>query len=310
MTAPTRRDAARSTSPAPSSDRAVAYWQLAEPVRREWLDHGLDTAPADRATTEDVLSRIYARHYRSRPRFRWVDSPRQALPLLAGLPTHDLLQQWIRARQPAGKPPLASDIAAGLSRLRSALDAGADHPDLTPAEAGRKKHAGNRDARKKDTGKKQGGAGPKWPVLPPTEALAAGVPLRVVLQQGVRDALRTSLVDGFSLPVRGALAAVGRQPVPTAWYGQQDAHWVAYYDVLRRLGLARYRRADETQLEEWAALARSAGWWWPGERTCVLVERPAVIRTEPVSGAWHGEQRPASGLAGPVGYRDGWRPLG
>jgi len=310
VTAPARRDAAHSTSPAPASDRLVAYWRLAEPVRREWLDHGLDTAPAGRATTEDILSRIYARHSRRRPRFRWVDSPRQALPLLAGLPTHDLLQQWIRARQPAGKPPLASDIAAGLSRLRSALDAAADHPDLTPPQAGRKKDARKKDAWKKDAGQKQDGAGSKWPVLPPIEALAAGVPLRVVLQQGVRDALRTSLVDGFSLPVRAALAAVGRQPVPTAWYGQQDAHWVAYYDVLRRLGLARYRRADETQLDEWATLARSAGWWWPGERTCVLVERPAVIRTGPVPGARHGEQRPASGVAGPVGYRDGWRPLG
>lgn len=310
MTAPTRRDAARSTSPAPSSDRAVAYWRLAEPVRREWLDHGLDTAPADRAATEDILSRIYARHCRSRPRFRWVDSPRQALPLLTGLPTHDQLQQWIRGRQPAGKPPLASDIAAGLSRLRSALDASADHPDLIPPPAGRKRDAGNRDARKKDAAQKQDGAGPKWPVLPPIEALAAGVPLRVVLQQGVRDALRTSLVDGFSLPVRAALAAVGRQPVPTAWYGQQDAHWVAYYDVLRRLGLARYRRADETQLDEWATLARSAGWWWPGERTCVLVERPAVIRTGLVPGSCHGQRRPARDGDGPIGYRDGWRPLG
>jgi len=48
-------------------------------------------------------------------------------------------------------------------------------------------------------------------------------------------------------------------------YGQQDSHWIAYYDVLRRLGLARYRSADDKQFEEWATLARSCGWWWPGE---------------------------------------------
>ncbi|WP_326555396.1 DUF6745 domain-containing protein [Micromonospora sp. NBC_01813] len=308
MTAPVRRDAARITSPATLFDRAVAYWRLAEPVRREWLDHGLDTAPADRAATEDVLSRIYARHSRRRPRFRWVDSPRQALPLLAGLPTHEILQQWIRGRPPAGKPPLTSDIAAGLSRLRSALDSGADHPDLTPPPAGRKRDARSKDIRKTDAGKKQDGAGPKWPVLPPAEAFAAGVPLRVVLRQGVHDALLTSLADGFYLPVRATLAAVGHRPVPTAWYGQQDAPWIAYYDVLRRVGLAQYRRADEAQLDEWATLARSTGWWWPGEETCVLVERPAVIRTEPVPGSWHGEQRPGQGGDGPIGYRDGWRP--
>jgi hypothetical protein len=75
---------------------------------------------------------------------------------------------------------------------------------------------------------------------------------------------------------------------------------------LRRIGLARYPAAEAGQLADWAAVARSCGWWWPGEEVCVVVERPAVIRTEPVPGSRHGEVRLRRD--GPsVGYRDGWR---
>ncbi|MEV7229599.1 DUF6745 domain-containing protein [Polymorphospora sp. NPDC051019] len=288
MTAPARHQAARDVIPARTLESSIEHWLAAVEIRREWLDHGLSTTPADRAGAEDRLTAIYARHFRPRPRFRWVDSPRQALPSLTGLPTHDVLQRWVMPRRPPGVPPLASDIAAGLSRLRGALDDAVSHPDLDPSRLRRDK-------------------GKPWPVLPPLEALDAGGPLREVLRQGVRNALRTSLADGFYLPVRAALSAYGRLPV--AWYGQQEAHWIGYYDLLRRLGFARYRPADADHLDDWAILARSCGWWWPGEDVCVVVERPAVIRTESVPGGWHGQVRPRQGDGGPVEYRDGWRPL-
>lgn len=107
-------------------------------------------------------------------------------------------------------------------------------------------------------------------------------------------------------PVQSALAAPGSLPV--AWYGQQEAHWIAYYDALRRLGLARYGPADNDHLDEWATLARSCGWWWPGEDLCVVVERPAVVRTEPIAGGWHDEVRLSRGRRPAVEYRDGWHP--
>ena len=226
---------------------------------------GRSTGPADRAGTEHLIAGIYRRQHRRAPVFRWVDSPRKALPLLTGMPTHHDLQSWVLARRPQGTPPLAGDIATALARLRGALDDAASHPDLT---------ATARKPDKEDRHK-------PWPVLPPVQAIEAGVPLREVLRQS----LHTPIAAGLTWPVRAALGPQGTLPV--CWYGQQDATWIGLHDIIRKLGLAQFRPRDAEQLDEWACLARAAGWWWPGEDVCVLVERPASI----------GPRR--------VGYRDG-----
>jgi hypothetical protein len=206
LTAPTRRHDAAAPVASFLSKRAHGPWQEAIKIRQEWLDHGLSTQPADRQTAEHSLTMIYASISRPRPRFEWVSSPQQALPLVAGWPTLDALYALIRDPRPHGKPPLASDLAMSLSHLRGALSSGVAHPD----------------------------------------------------------------------------------------------------DALHRLGLARYQPADLDHLGYWAALARSCGWWWPGEGVCVVVDRPEVARTEPVPGTWHDEVRlRPDGLR----YRDGWHPL-
>jgi hypothetical protein len=261
-------------------------WQDAIKIRREWLDHGLSTQPADRNTAEHSLTAIYAKISRPQPRFTWVDSPAQAIPLVTGRPTLDQLQAWIRDPHPPGAPPLASDLALLWSQLRGSLSAGLSHadPEMSPGRSGKRNEP--------------------WPELPPSEAFDSGVPLGVVLHQGIRTALHHSLAHGFRMPVRAAL--MGDQPMAVCWYGQQDAAWIAYYDTVHRLGLASYRPGDLDHLGHWIALARSCGWWWPGEEVCVVAERPELARTEPVPGAWHDEVRL---LRGGVRYRDGWHPL-
>jgi hypothetical protein len=89
-------------------------------------------------------------------------------------------------------------------------------------------------------------------------------------------------------------------PVPICWYGNQDASWVGYFDVLRRLGRATYPPG----FDAWVALTR-AGWWRPGEHECVLVERPSTLRVEPVPENWHAEIRLSTDSSAVV-YRDGW----
>lgn len=230
---------------------------------------------------------IYARISRPRPRFEWVSSPEQALARVAGWPTLGELYALIRDPRPRGKAPLASDLAMTLSRLRGALSAGVAHPDpeLSPVRRGKSREP--------------------WPELPPLRALDAGVPLSVVLHQGIRTALHRSLAVGFRAPVRTALADDPAR-VPVCWYGQHEASWIAYYDALHRLGLARYQPDDLDHFGDWAALARSCGWWWPGEGVCVVVERPELVHTEPLPGTWHDEVRLGPGS---VRYRDGWHPL-
>ena len=286
MTASARRyDAAPPVAEFKGS-RAHGLWQDATKIRREWLDHGLDTQPADRRTAEESLTAIYKRISRPQPRFVWVDSPVQAIPLVTGLATLDQLYALIRAPHSPQAPPLASDLAMVSARLRGDLSMRVSHPDpeLSPVKKGKKKEP--------------------WPELPPLRAIDSGVPLGVVLHQGIRIALHRSLAQGFRAPVHAALAT--DRSVPVCWYGQQDAAWVAYYDILHRLGLASYRPDDLDHLGHWIALARSCGWWWPGEDVCVVVDRPELIRTEPLPGTYHDEiQLARDGLR----YRDGWRPL-
>jgi hypothetical protein len=239
-----------------AADDARKAWQYAAGIRDEWLAHGLSTEDADRAPTEQSLTNIYHRLHRPRPRFVWVDSPAAALPLVGDLPTHDDLSRWIQGRRPSGAPPLASDLGAAVSRLRSTLEEGLEPPRFDRPTPRRK-------------------PGDPWPVLPPEVAIDTGIPFPVILRQSVRDVTWARLAKGLAWPIRVALAA-GR-PLPVHWYGQQDAAWIAYLDVIRRLGLARYPRPDDEHFEDWATLARSCGWWWPGETACVIVERPAAL---------------------------------
>lgn len=300
MIAPAPRRDADATVVAQPSKRVFELWNEAVLIRQEWLGHGLSTQPADRATAERALAAIYARVGRPRPHFEWVESPIKALPLIAGLPTLDELYRWIRDPCPQGTPPIASDLAALVSSLRSTLSEGLVSPDPELSPPRRPK----RDRQK------------PWPELPPRDALAFGIPLAIVLDRGVRRSLFRSLADGWYLRVRAALATEGS--VPVCWYGQQDASWVAYYDALHRLGLARYgpwtssqpgRPPSHTEQHfgEWADVVRTCGWWWPGEDRCVVVERAATVRTEAVPGADYGELRL---VRDGVVYRDGWRSSG
>ncbi len=264
-------------------------WRDVPKIRQEWLGHGLSTEPADRLTAERSLSAVYARLSRPQPRFIWAASPGEALPLVAGWPTLEKLYATIRYPSPRVKPLLASDLAMLVTQLRASLSAAVSFadPELSPA-------------------RKKGKLNEPWPELPPRQALDIGVPLGVVLHQGIHTALHRSLAQGVRQPIRNALSA--HAAVPVCWYGQQEAHWIAYYDTLHRLGLAHYAPNDLAHLDDWAALTRSCGWWWPGEEVCVMVDRPEQLLVEPIPAAQHEEVRLSPG--GGVRYRDGWTPRG
>ncbi len=119
-----------------------------------------------------------------------------------------------------------------------------------------------------------------------------------VVDGGVRQWLGESVRTAVAHRIREEQAA----GYGLHWYGQQDADWVAYYQVFQRIAGVPFTERDVAQLELWATIARSCGWWWPREGRCVIAERPLAIRTEP-----DGDRLRLHDGNGPaVVFPDGW----
>ncbi|MET8853573.1 DUF6745 domain-containing protein [Amycolatopsis sp. NPDC004625] len=101
-------------------------------------------------------------------------------------------------------------------------------------------------------------------------------------QRDVSPEARQTIKEAITTLVRSGI----RQSLGLYWYGQQDAYWVT-------------PDSGDPELELWATLVRSCGWWWPRDGVCVVSERPLAIRTD-------GEHRLhcETGLA--MVYPDGW----
>jgi len=243
-------------------------WWRATEIRSEWLSHALSTEPADRERAETAITALYRLVGAERPRFVWVASPSAAAEVLPF------------AEGPVDPRDALSEWERGFATLAFELR----------QSLGR--------------GSGSGGVRPSWRprLASAAAALEAGRSLDEVVDQWVHGSLGRWLVDGLCLPVRRALA--DRLP-GFGWYGQHDAHWIAYGDARRQLGLCRFAPADLEQLDLWAAVARSCGWWWPRRRICVVAERPEAIHTEPVQGS-DGELRLHHPRGPALRYRDGW----
>lgn len=235
---------------------SAAFWQQAVEIRDEWEAHGTAAGPSDQDAAEQAVSEVYAGLGRARPEFVWVRSPREAQPLVAHLPTLQDLYGWAKSPPFGRKPPLASDLAVALARLRGRMDDRIATPWFDPKPPKREK-------------------GKEWPNLAAGQLLAMGVPFIDVTRRHVRDKLFDVLAHGFYLPGKRKLG----DPSPVCWYGQQEAHWLAYYEVWRRLGLAKYSAELDAELDTWQVIARSSGWFWPDEKRCVISERPVTATT-------------------------------
>jgi len=241
-------------------------------LRDEWLQHGLATAPADRAAAEAAVIELYRLIGEPPPRFAWVPSPVAAVPVVAedrrGQHHHRL--GTLSAAMRSGEWPLVSRLASLVIDLRSRLD--------TRIARGHRRQVHWQDLRQARS-------------MPPEEALAAKASVAAIIEAAVNEPLTASLRDAVRVPMYKALLAAGGNPLSFTWFGQHDAYWVADYDIHQRTGLVTYLRDDVEQLELWATLARTAGWWWPDQGLCVMSERPAEMSVEPAPGGLHGEVR-------------------
>jgi len=279
-----RRARPRDTSPS-SRSRVTEFLRHAAAIRDDWLSAGLSVLPADRTTAEAAVTELYQLIAEPKPSFEWLPSPAAALAPGAGRGP-DPVRLRAGSAPPTGRDwPVAARLASLQSRLRQRLDArigsttSASWPDRGVVIA--------RSAA-------------------PEDALTSDASRADVLEVAVHDSLRTTLRDAVSVPLRTALARMMGDSPGLAWYGQHDAYWVAHYDVWRRTGLVTYGSQDDDELDLFAALARSAGWWWPGEGRCVMTSRPSAVRTEPLPGRWHGELRLHRPDGPAISYPDGF----
>ncbi|CAM3422068.1 DUF6745 domain-containing protein [Kibdelosporangium persicum] len=130
----------------------------------------------------------------------------------------------------------------------------------------------------------------------PSRAVAGDQPAKSILDPCVRGALRRSIRESVADMIRAA----DSRPSGLRWLGQHDVDWIAHYDMHQRVLETRFADEDLAELELWATLARSCGWWWPREDRCFVAERPLVLRTDPET-RLHCADGPA------VIYPDGWK---
>jgi len=122
-----------------------------------------------------------------------------------------------------------------------------------------------------------------------------------LISSQVSKAVRSEVVNQVASQVAGQVWGPVRHHIERqiegrldgAGYGQHDAHWIAFYDALGRLGV------DVPGLEGLTELTASCGWWWPFEDVCVLSERHTVLARDG-QGRLHSANGPA------VAYPDGW----
>ncbi|MEV4257677.1 DUF6745 domain-containing protein [Spirillospora sp. NPDC049652] len=249
-------------------------------IRDEWIDQGLCALPADRPAAEAAIFELYARIRRPAPRFVWVPSPSAALDAGSTAcrmppPRYDALPHR-RDDWPAAS--LISALGARLGfRIGEALK-----------------------SRRRDLGPH---LLDPWRTDAPEQAVRQGTDALRVVESAVLPALTRTVRDSLLIPLRDLLKAEAGGPLGYSSHGQHSVHEVGAHDIWHRSGLLRLRPEDSEQLDVWTALARSCGWWWPGDEECVVSERPVDVRTET---APDGGRRPHSLDGQAVRYADGW----
>ena len=262
-------------------------WRCVYAARAEWLNAALCTDPADRTTTERILSGFYRRLGKAPPKFIWFDGPLSASvlgPIVMAL----LVQQ-----------------KGTVDQLRDQLwgQLGDQLRDQLRGQLGDQLWDQLRDQLWDQLG---GWLGDQlwdqlWGQL--------GDQLRDQLWDQLRDQLRGQL--------GGQLWDLASRAYGLAWAGGEWSSWIAHSVICRDLVGVRYTQEQSTLLDEWARLSRASGWWFPSESYCFCAERHKTIRFDDARRlhcpdgpavecrdgfkvfAWHGTRVPAAWIENP-----------
>ncbi|WP_256980423.1 DUF6745 domain-containing protein [Rhodococcus sp. 14-2496-1d] len=256
--------------------------------RDRWLRYGLKAGPSDRTTAESAVAQLYRRAGFDAPEFVWVPSPAAAASFVTA---EQLVSEIPTTAAKDEKSP--ARIASLLSNSRRRMD---ERIDKRRIEWPRwyfhqnPNMPSDREARMTVATRS------------PEDAARAGISPDPIIRRTVWDSLRTSLFDGVASATR-SLAPQSFGSI--TWYGQQEAHRVAYYDIYRTFHLAAFEREDNELLDIQSALVESTGWWWAFDDVAVMSERPTAVHTEPVPNPVHGEVRLHNSSSPAVEFGDG-----
>ncbi|WP_415972350.1 DUF6745 domain-containing protein [Rhodococcus sp. 077-4] len=255
--------------------------------RDRWLGYGLKAGPADRSVAEGAVAQLYRLSGFDEPDFHWVPSPRAAATFIAS-------RHLARTTTlPTASIEVDASIATLLSDSRHRMDRIIERRHIEwPREHRWSEANGRNDVRARSIVARG----------TPTEAALAGISPDPIVDRTVRKSLHTSLFDGVAVAIR---TTTPRPFGSITWYGQQEAHRVAYYDIFRHFGLLSFGREDCELLDIQSALVESTGWWWAFENIAVMCERPTAVHVEPLPDSLHGEVRLHNSIEPALKFGDG-----
>ena len=264
----------RAASRPPRVDRTDDLVESAKALREPWLQRGLSCDPADVSAAEAAIGDIYALAGLRRPEVIWTPSPGAALDIMRTL--HE------------GPESMTSGVTELFSASHRTMKARIRRRADTDPFPSQFYPPGNT---------------PTWryasyePYIPDPDVYT-------LLRQSIWESLRTTLVDSV---VTGIKRLVEPQTGVVTWLGQQEAYRVAYFSIIRELGLADLTPACDAVLDLQSAMVSSCGWWWPADDVCFVSDRPCALSTEPTPAAVNSERRLHNVDSPAIEFRDGGR---
>ncbi|MDV6273469.1 hypothetical protein R3Q06_08155 [Rhodococcus erythropolis] len=253
-----------------------------ETIRNVWLERGLCTRPADRSTAESSVAQLYRRSALPKPEFVWVPSPRagSALIVTEGLSTK---MSFDGTGLDCASGYVASMFSASRRRMDARIERRRIDWQIEHWQRERRSVGTVRD-------------------LPSDHSARRGISPQRIVRAAMWESLHTTLFDGVAAAIRTMLTPVAGA---VTWYGQQEAHRIAYYDTFRRYGISTFDSEDRELLEVQTALADSTGWWWAFDNVCIMAERPTALHAEPIPGSAQGERRLHHSDSPAIEFEDG-----
>jgi len=246
-------------------------WAQTHSERERWIEIGTCTDPADRETSERVITGFYSRIRKKAPKFVWLDGPLSCCTQIEtlGAQGDQLSNQLSNQLRSQLRDQLWSQLNGKLSnQFRNQLWEQLRDP-LESRLEGQLKDQLRRQLKDQ-----------LWTQLNGKRKLSEQ--FRKQLWEQFRNQLGNRLEGQFrnqlGSRLEGQLSVQALKNLALGWWFAQPSPWVSWHQVCRDVIRIEYDEQSNNLLDLWADLAKSSGWWFPLEDTCFMAERHEVIK--------------------------------